>query len=77
MPCDTNYNRDNIGIYNTMFNDLLDSNLCNNVDHMVIGGDFNTDLSRTQSAHTMMCSCEFYSRFLLIILSIKIRNEGL
>ena len=53
MPCDTRYGRDNIDIYNSVFNAIIDSNLCNNVDHILIGGDFNTDLSRTQSPHTV------------------------
>ena len=53
MPCDTNYDRDNIDINNSVFNDIFDSNLCNNVNHILIGDDFQTDLYRTQSAYTM------------------------
>ena len=52
-----------IDSYNSVLNDIFDSNLCNNVYHILIGGDFNTDLSRTQSAHTIslsqICAREF------------------
>ncbi len=62
MPCDTTYDRHNIETYNAVFSDILSSNACNNVNHVVIGGDLNTDLSRPQSAHTecirLMCSRE-------------------
>jgi len=63
MSCDTRYDSDNIDINNSVFNDIFDSNLFNNVDHILNGGDFNTDLSRAQSAHTVsrnqMCAREF------------------
>ena len=45
----------------------FDSNLCNNVDHISIGGDFNTDLSPTQSAHAMSLNHKTFPDFLLII----------
>jgi exonuclease III len=52
MPCDTVYDHVNI----QEFNDVLDevSRICHTCDsnHIIIGGDFNTDLTRINSAHT-------------------------
>ena len=51
---DTTYDRTNIDIYNEVFNDIFNYNICNDVEHIVIhvGGDLNTDLSRVHSGHT-------------------------
>jgi len=63
MPCSTSYDRDNIDIYNSVFNDIFDSYLCNNVDNILIEGDFTTEIFQTQSSHTIslnqMCAIEF------------------
>jgi len=42
---------DNIQICNPVFSDTFTSNSYHNVGHIMIGGDFNTDLSRTESVH--------------------------
>ena len=52
MPCDGNNNQ-----YDPVFNDVLhDINLLINqysdIDHIIIGGDLNTDVSRLGSSHT-------------------------
>ncbi len=52
MPCDTMYDIHNDEMYNMVFNDIVNSNICNDVDHIVIGGDLNTDMSRVRSLHT-------------------------
>ena len=52
MPCDSKYDGHNLEIYNAVLDDIFTNDICNNVDHVIIGGDFNTDLSRVRSAHT-------------------------
>ena len=52
MPCDTTYDDDNMQSYISVFNDILHNHVCNKVDHIIIGGDLNTDLKRTTSLHT-------------------------
>ena len=52
MPCDVMYDNHNVEIYIAVLDDILTNDICNNVDHVIIGGDFNTDLNRLRSAHT-------------------------
>ena len=51
MPCD-----DNIAMHHHDFNNVLSSSsmycLQHNVDYYIIGGDFNTDISRVNSMNT-------------------------
>lgn len=52
MPCDTTFDQSNIDVYDNVLEDIR--NICSkfsNIDHILIGGDFNTDLSRRQSLH--------------------------
>ena len=50
MPCDASTCIDS---YVEVLSDIVNYVLCNNVVHLVIGGDFNTDVSRHNSCHTM------------------------
>jgi exonuclease III len=53
MPCDILYNHDNNALYTDILYDI--QNTCSqyaNTDYVIIGGDFNTDLSRVNSLHT-------------------------
>jgi len=52
MPCDTLYDSYSAEIYTEVFNDIFNNDICNRVNHIIIGGDFNTDLSRVKSSHT-------------------------
>lgn len=55
MPCDTTYDQNNVDIYNAVFSNILNSNVCNDVATCardINERDLNTALSRTQSAHT-------------------------
>ncbi len=53
MPCDTSYDHNNLDIYNDVLHCIID--VCNNhthIDHIVLAGDLNTDLTRGNSLHT-------------------------
>jgi len=53
MPCDTLYDYSNLDIFQNILNDI--SYTCSeheDIDYVIIGGDFNTDLSRMNSLHT-------------------------
>ncbi len=52
MPCDILYDQGNIDTYKSVFCDIFSASVCNDVDHIILGGDFNTDLTRIQSPHT-------------------------
>ena len=53
MPCDTEYDNDNLLEYMNVLYDIDTVNACkSDVEHVVIGGDFNTDTSRDRSLHT-------------------------
>jgi len=53
MPCDVHNGLINVD-YDNVLHDI-NSCICNHptIDHVIIGGDFNTDMSRTQSPHTI------------------------
>ena len=52
MPCDTDFDVENLNVFNEVLNDVtsIADNL--NVDRIIIGGDFNTDIARQYSWHT-------------------------
>ena len=50
MPCDVSTCIDS---YVEVFSEISNYCLCNNTVHFVIGGDFNTDVSRHNSCHTI------------------------
>lgn len=52
MPCDTDTDLSNMQVYNDVLTDV--SNLAEilDIDRVIIGGDFNTDVSRQHSWHT-------------------------
>ena len=50
MPCDISTCIDS---YVEVLSEISNYCLCNNVVHFVIGGDFNTDVSRHNSCHTI------------------------
>jgi exonuclease III len=52
MPCDTDYDQSNIAVYNDVLFDLLNAVNNEEVDFVICGGDFNTDISRARSLHT-------------------------
>ena len=56
MPCDTTYDRENQSIFDETLNELSSLADIENVDSIIIGGDFNTDLSRRNSLHTSSLS---------------------
>ncbi len=52
LPCDTIYNQDNVHEYCEVFQSVLQHSVVADVDCIIIGGDLNTDLTRSNSAHT-------------------------
>jgi len=52
MPCDTEYDQSNIAIYNDVLYDLLNIVNNENIEFVLCGGDFNTDMLRVKSLHT-------------------------
>ena len=55
MPCDTTHNYENRALYQDILNDI--KCICTkygNIDYVIIGGDFNTDLNRTDSLHSQV-----------------------
>ena len=52
MPIDTRHDRDNINVYNSVLNDIVSVCEAESFDHVIIGGDWNTDFSRANSLHT-------------------------
>ena len=52
MPCDTDFDVENLNVFNEVLNDVTSIADTLNVDRIVIGGDFNTDISRQNSWHT-------------------------
>ena len=47
MPCDTHYDYANLDVFNEVLNELSSIAERDNLDSIVIGGDFNTELART------------------------------
>ena len=57
QPCDTEHDVLNNEIYNEVLLEILNILTCENVDLIICGGDFKTDLSRSKSLHTKsLCS---------------------
>jgi exonuclease III len=52
MPCDNTSGQDNNQVYQDVLHDIFDHEAASQVNNIIIGGDFNTDLSRSNSAHT-------------------------
>ena len=52
MPCDTTYDESNIIVYNGVLRDISIAANTLNINHIACGGDFNTDISRSNSLHT-------------------------
>ena len=52
MPCDTARNVNNNDIYREVLSNIRASCNVQDIDFMIIGGDFNTDLARTESQNT-------------------------
>jgi len=53
MPCDSEYDQCNNAIYNGVLYDILKHVNDESIDFVIIGGDFNTDICRSKSLHTM------------------------
>ena len=53
MPCDTTHDVNNQVIFDESLNELISIADLENVSSIIIGGDFNTDLSRSNSLHTL------------------------
>ena len=49
MPCDTVYDYSNLDVFNDVLNDISATANSMNIDHIICGGDFNSDLSRVNS----------------------------
>ena len=52
MPFDNTSGQDNNQAYHDVLHDIFDHEAASLVNNIIIGGDFNTDLSRSNSAHT-------------------------
>ncbi len=52
MPCDTSYDRANLNTFEDVLREIIVIATNLNIDNIFCGGDFNTDLSRTNSLHT-------------------------
>ena len=53
MPTDARYDRQNLSEFNDSLSEMCTLGERLGVDHIIIGGDLNTDFSRTQSPHTV------------------------
>ena len=51
MPCDSEYDQSNNSIYNGVLYEILRHVNDENIDFVICGGDFNTDMSRLKSLH--------------------------
>ena len=52
MPCDTEYSVSNLNEYNSILQEISDIRVLLDVSQIIVGGDFNTDFSRSRSLHT-------------------------
>ena len=52
MPCDTARDHDNLTTFNDMLQEISDTSASLDAQHIVIGGDLNTDFRRLTSLHT-------------------------
>ena len=52
MPCDTTYDESNVIVFDGVLRDISIAANTLNINHIVCGGDFNTDISRSNSLHT-------------------------
>ena len=67
MPCDTDHNAENLIDYMNVLYEIDSVNaIHNDIDHVLLGGDFNTDLSRSGSLHSnaLVDYCDSRSLFL-------------
>ena len=53
MPTDTTYDKSNLEEFSSVLNDIMCVSCTSNIDHIIVGGDFNTDYLRTTSLHTI------------------------
>ena len=49
MPCDTDHDHDNLTTFNDMLQEISDTSASLDAQHIVIGGDLNTDFRRLTS----------------------------
>ncbi len=52
MPCDASYDRANLNTFEDVLREIIVIATNMNINNIFCGGDFNTDLSRTNSLHT-------------------------
>ena len=53
MPCDSSYDVDNLFDYQSVLSEIDSLNHAHDeIDYVVVAGDFNTDISRPHSLHT-------------------------
>ena len=52
MPCDTEHDINNGNIFDDVLNEIISISETIGVDHIICAGDFNTDISRSNSLHT-------------------------
>ena len=52
MPCDTDHDHDNLTTFNDMLQEISDTSASLDAQHIVIGGDLNTDFRRLTALHT-------------------------
>jgi len=52
MPCDTDFDVENLNSFNAVLNDIACLADTENINQIVLGGDLNTDFSRHHSLHT-------------------------
>ncbi len=52
MPTDTTYNRQNMYEYNAILQEIYNMKESLDIEHIILGGDFNTDPHRLNSLHT-------------------------
>ena len=74
MPVDTYYDESNIGLYNDILSEIDYVNISHdNIENIVIAGDFNTDLSRDASLHcsALLDFCESRDLRLLQLLDVS------
>jgi exonuclease III len=58
MPCDTNSDHSNVSEYKAVLQAIANTCISQQIDNIIVGGDFNTDISRLRSLHTA-CLVDF------------------
>ena len=72
MPCDTYSDRINLITFDEVLREISSAATVMNIDHIICGGDFNTDLSRLDSLHTISLLSIVHNEHLTLLDSLSL-----